>query len=81
MKRAIAVSLAALLIGAGPLAAGGCASMPEPCTSEWVDWKTERFIGAFVHDHQEAVRRPRGTPPTHVLPERRAGATLPPIFR
>lgn len=53
MKRAIAASLAALFIGAGPLAAGGCATMPEPCTSEWVRWKTDRFIGEFVRDHQK----------------------------
>ena len=53
MKRAIAASLAALFIGAGPLAAGGCASMPEPCTSEWVRWKTDRFVADFVNDHRE----------------------------
>jgi hypothetical protein len=48
MKRTIAASLAALVLGAS-----GCASMPEPCTSEWVHWKTERFVAEFVRDHQK----------------------------
>lgn len=45
-------SLLAIAIACAP-AMAGCASMPEPCTSEWVHWKTERFIGEFVRTHQK----------------------------
>lgn len=30
-----------------------CATTPEPCTSEWVHWKTDRFIAQFVKEHQK----------------------------
>ncbi len=53
MKRVIAAGFAALLMGGSSLGVSGCASMPEPCTSEWVHWKTERFISEFVRDHQK----------------------------
>lgn len=53
MKHIIAAGFVAFLMGGSSLVVGGCASMPEPCTSEWVHWKTERFIGEFVRDHQK----------------------------
>ena len=53
MKRINATGFVALLMGGSSLVVSGCASMPEPCTSEWVHWKTERFIGEFVRDHQK----------------------------
>lgn len=34
-------------------ALASCATTPEPCTSEWVHWKTERFVAQFVRDHQK----------------------------
>ncbi len=56
MKRAIAAGLAALVLGSS-----GCASMPEPCTSEWIDWKTERFISDFVRGHEKEFRDARNS--------------------
>jgi len=63
MKRAIFISLAALAIGAAPLSTTACTSMPEPCTSEWVRWKTERFIGEFVYGHQKQFADARNAAP------------------
>ncbi len=48
----IRASLVALAIACLP-AMSGCASMPEPCTAEWVHWKTERFVADFVRGHQK----------------------------
>jgi len=44
--------LAALALACLPILSS-CASTPEPCTSEWVHWKTERFVTRFVKDHQK----------------------------
>ncbi len=54
MKRAIAAGLAAIVLGAS-----GCATTPEPCTSEWVSWKTERLIADFVREHPKAFNDAR----------------------
>jgi len=55
MKRAIAAGLVAMILGAA------CATTPEPCTSEWVHWKTERFVAKFVNDHQKEFRDARNS--------------------
>ena len=35
-----------------------CASMePEPCTSEWVEWKSERILTGFARANYSEVRR------------------------
>ncbi len=52
MAHHIRTRLAVLALACLPLAAS-CASTPKPCTSEWVHWKTERFISRFVKDHQK----------------------------
>lgn len=49
MKRSLAAALAATVIA-------GCATTPEPCTAEWVDWKTERIVGEFVADHAKEFK-------------------------
>ena len=54
MKRVIAAGLAATVLGAA-----GCATTPEPCTSEWVHWKTERFVADFVKGHQKEFSNAR----------------------
>lgn len=56
MKRVIAAGLLATILGAA-----GCATTPEPCTSEWVHWKTERFVAKFVNDHQKEFRDARNS--------------------
>lgn len=56
MKLIIATALAALT-----LTASGCATTPEPCTSEWVHWKTERFVAAFVNSHQKEFQDARNS--------------------
>jgi len=33
----------------------GCATQPEPCTAEWVDWKTDRFYDAFAREHRKDI--------------------------
>jgi hypothetical protein len=40
MKQIAAAALTALSLAA-------CATQPEPCTAEWVDWKTERVYSEF----------------------------------
>jgi hypothetical protein len=41
-------------------ALGACASMePEPCTSEWVEWKTERVLTNFARSNYSEINRLR----------------------
>lgn len=52
MASYIRMRVAALALACLPVMAS-CASAPKPCTSEWVHWKTERFVSKFVEDHQK----------------------------
>jgi hypothetical protein len=47
----------------------GCNTMPEPCTSEWFDWKTERILGNFAYEHRNEIGRLRDVAPTMFGPE------------
>ncbi|OYX49831.1 MAG: hypothetical protein B7Y90_06120 [Alphaproteobacteria bacterium 32-64-14] len=57
MMKSIAAGMMAL-----PLMAG-CATAPQPCTSEWVDWKTQRIIGQFVAGHGKQIGELRDIAP------------------
>jgi hypothetical protein len=46
-----------------------CNTMPEPCTAEWFDWKTERILGDFVYDHRKQISDLRDIAPTMFGPE------------
>lgn len=56
----IRASLVALTVMCVP-AISSCASMPEPCTSEWVHWKTERFVTDFVRGHRKEFNDARNS--------------------
>lgn len=44
------------LVVCGALLAG-CASLePEPCTPEWVDYKTDRILDPFVREHRGEIK-------------------------
>lgn len=58
MIRSFAAALLALPVLAG------CNTMPEPCTSEWFDWKTERIIGNFAYEHRSEIGKLREIAPT-----------------
>jgi hypothetical protein len=47
MKHALAIAALAL--------AAGCATEPKPCTAEWLDWKTGRFLDEFARDHRKDI--------------------------
>lgn len=47
MKRVFA--LATLLLAAS------CASTPKPCTAEWFDWKTDRYLDEFAHENRQDI--------------------------
>ena len=47
----------AALLGAALL--GGCATTPEPCTPEWVEWKTEKVLTRFALANRGEVNRLR----------------------
>ena len=49
--------LAAALTGLALL--GACQTTPEPCTTEWVEWKSERVLTSFARDNLSEVRRLR----------------------
>ena len=49
--------LTAMMVGAGLLAA--CQSTPEPCTAEWVEWKTEKVLTRFAANNYSEVKRLR----------------------
>lgn len=63
MIRSLAVAVLAF-----PLLSA-CATAPEPCTAEWVDWKTERIIGQFVIDHRKEISELRDVAPIMFGPE------------
>jgi hypothetical protein len=60
-------SIAAAMLALPVLAA--CATTPQPCTSEWVDWKTERIIGQFVIEHRDQIGKLRDVAPVMFGPE------------
>jgi len=49
--------LTAGLIGLAMLSA--CATTPEPCTSEWVEWKSEKVLKRFALSNYSEVKRLR----------------------
>jgi hypothetical protein len=63
MMKSIAAALLALPV------LTSCATTPQPCTSEWVDWKTERIIGQFVVDHRDQIGKLREIAPVMFGPE------------
>lgn len=63
MIRTFAAALLALPVLAS------CNTMPEPCTSEWFDWKTERIIGTFAYEHRDQIGKLREVAPTMFGPE------------
>ena len=49
MRRLIAASFGLMTLAA-------CATLePEPCTAEWVEWKTDRVLGSFARDHRGLI--------------------------
>lgn len=63
MFRSMLAALAALPI------LSGCNTMPEPCTAEWFDWKTERIVADFVQDHRREINDLRAQAPLMFGPE------------
>lgn len=60
-------SLAAALLMLPVISA--CTTTPEPCTAEWIDWKTERILGQFVYDHRKQIDDLREQAPRMFGPE------------
>lgn len=50
MRPAVAAAIASSLMIAG------CATQPEPCTPEWVEWKTDRILTDFARSNRSTVR-------------------------
>lgn len=48
-------ALAALAVTAG-LLTSGCVSQPEPCTPEWVEWRTDKVMSEFARENRDTVR-------------------------
>ncbi|MEL6860536.1 MAG: hypothetical protein AAGL11_01760 [Pseudomonadota bacterium] len=49
--------LTAMMASAAMLAA--CQSTPEPCTQEWVEWKSEKVLKRFALNNYSEVKRLR----------------------
>ena len=45
--------IAALALATCPLAA--CVAAPEPCTQEWVEYKTDHILGEFASDNRGLI--------------------------
>ena len=45
--------IAALALATCPLAA--CVTAPEPCTQEWVEYKTDHILGEFASDNRGLI--------------------------
>jgi hypothetical protein len=39
--------------------ASACASTPEPCTAEWIDWRKDRLLRDFARSHLGDIRTVR----------------------
>lgn len=48
-----AQALAALLALGG---VAGCATQPDPCTPEWIEWKTDQVLTQFARSNYDTVR-------------------------
>ena len=46
-----------IIVFASLAALGACATAPEPCTSEWVEYKTEKVLTGFARRNYGEVRR------------------------
>ncbi|MDP3461144.1 MAG: hypothetical protein Q8S09_17860 [Hyphomonas sp.] len=46
-------ALSAALLVATSL--GACATAPEPCTAEWIDYRTDRILKRFAGENRELV--------------------------
>lgn len=46
-----------------------CASAPQPCTSEWVQWKTDEILGRFAVEHRDEIGKLREIAPIMFGPE------------
>ena len=45
-----------MMASIGLVALSACASMePEPCSTEWVEWKTDRVLGSFARQNRGIV--------------------------
>ena len=53
--RAPAMRPIALVLAMCSMAAA-CVTQPEPCTPEWVEWKTDRVLDKFADAHRGTVR-------------------------
>jgi len=51
-------ALCAALIAATSL--GACATAPEPCTAEWIDYRTEKVLNRFAFENRGLVSDLRG---------------------
>ncbi|WP_300393275.1 hypothetical protein [Henriciella sp.] len=40
----------------------GCATQPDPCTPEWIEWKTDRVLTRFAGENRDTVRALRNMP-------------------
>ena len=49
-----------LLATAAIAALAACATQPEPCTPEWVEWKSEKVLNSFAREHYSFIRDLRG---------------------
>ena len=46
----------ACALTAGLVAVTGCATQPDPCTADWIEWKTEKILTPFARSHSGTVR-------------------------
>ena len=53
--RALRSTSLALTVAAAALI-GGCVSQPEPCTPEWIEWRTDEVMGEFAYENRDTVR-------------------------
>lgn len=43
-------------------ALGACQTQPQPCTPEWVEWKTDQVLERFARSNMDTVRALRDVP-------------------
>ena len=53
---ALKTSLAAGLIALTATTLSACVTQPQPCTQEWIEWKTDRVLTRFARDNSDTVR-------------------------
>ena len=60
LKMTIRQTRLPLLAAFAAMLASACVTQPEPCTAEWVEWKTDQVLDRYADEYRGTIRDLRG---------------------